>query len=62
VVIEVIFFLSVRGKDADVCVLEKELGIEIATDETVGLDDLLKFHIDKVVVRVDVLLDKTLGL
>ena len=62
VVFEVIFFLSVRRKDANVCVLEEELGVEIAADKAVGLDDFLEFHIDKVVVRIDVLLDETLGL
>lgn len=61
-VVEVIFFLPVGRQDTDVGVLEEELGIEVAAYEAVGLDNLLKLDIDKVVVRVDVLLDQTLDL
>jgi hypothetical protein len=57
VVVEIVFFLPVGRQDADVGVLEEELWVEVAAYKAVGLDDLLQIDIDKVVVRVDVLLD-----
>lgn len=61
-VVEVIFFLPVRRQNTNVGILEKEFWVKVAAHEAVGLDDLFELDIDKVVVRVDVLLDQTLDL
>ena len=61
-VVEIVFFLPVGRQDTDIGVLEEELWVEVAAHKAVGLDDLLQIDVDKVVVRVDVLLDQPLHL
>lgn len=44
---------------ADVGVLEVKVGIDVGGDAGVGAEDGLQLDVDKVVERVDVLLDET---
>ena len=60
--VEVIFFLPVGRKNADIGVFEEELGVEVAANEAIGFDNLLEVDVNKMVVRVHVLLDQTLDL
>lgn len=46
------------GADADVGVLEVEVGVDVGRDARVGAQDGLQVDVDKVVERVDVLLDE----
>lgn len=47
--------------DVDIGVAEEEFRVDIGRDEVVCFEDLFQFRVDKVVERVDVLLDETLG-
>lgn len=44
---------------SDVEELEVEAAIDLATDDAICLDDFLDVMVDEIVIRVDVLLDKT---
>ena len=51
--------LITRSIDVDVCVAEAELGVHIAADLPVGLEDLLHLDLNEKVERVNLLLNES---
>jgi hypothetical protein len=51
---------AIRKSDMNVGILQPETGIYVRRDLVICLQDVLDVHIDKVIKRVDMLLDKTL--
>lgn len=45
--------------DVNVGISEEEFGVHVRGHQVVGFEDLFKLGIDKIVERIDVLLDKT---
>jgi hypothetical protein len=53
---------SSRRSDPDVGIFDEEFRVSVGDDQTIGLEDLFDIRLNKVVERVEMLLDETLNL